>query len=241
MAKRHKENQSYFGPIALPNKLPEFFDEKENKDYEQPIKEEKRQVFRGHKRVLEKVKQIRQSRFKSLFMVHLISLGIDTRVFFLKNLLKNTDYLSNVLSSIKSAIPCFNKLLIMHDDEIRIAYKDVHSGCFINIHANVDEQFHLTDTFNNVVAVGAYDRITGNDPRLWDQYYAGRPKRCGKCNNDNGPAAKRCRICKETIAADIDHNKDSEEDARILNMGKTNPTKQFNLLKKRVRRKVQLR
>ncbi|CAB4017380.1 Hypothetical predicted protein, partial [Paramuricea clavata] len=61
-----------------------------------------------------------------------------------------------LVERIKSAIPCFNEL---HDDEIRIAYKDVHSGCFINIHANVDEQFHLTDTFNNVFTVGAYDRI----------------------------------------------------------------------------------
>ncbi|CAB4010510.1 Hypothetical predicted protein, partial [Paramuricea clavata] len=61
-----------------------------------------------------------------------------------------------LVERIKSAIPCFNQL---HDDEIRIAYKDVHSGCFINIHANVDEQFHLTDTFNNVFTVGAYDRI----------------------------------------------------------------------------------
>lgn len=63
MAKRHEENQSYFGPVALPDKLPEFFDEKERKDYEQQLKEEKRQISRGHKRVLEKVKQIRQGGF----------------------------------------------------------------------------------------------------------------------------------------------------------------------------------
>jgi hypothetical protein len=52
-----------------------------------------------------------------------------------------------LVEHIKSAIACFNKL---QNNKIRIAYKDVHSGCFINIHANVDEQFHLTDNFNNV-------------------------------------------------------------------------------------------
>ena len=60
-------------------------------------------------------------------------------MFLLKNLLKNTDYLSNILN-----LQCFNKL---QNDKIRITYEDVHSGCFINIHANVDEQFHLIVRF----------------------------------------------------------------------------------------------
>jgi hypothetical protein len=63
MAKRHKENQSYFGPVALPNRLPEFFDEKEKKDFEQQLKDERRKISYGHKRVLEKVKEIRQGGF----------------------------------------------------------------------------------------------------------------------------------------------------------------------------------
>ncbi len=80
MAKRHEENQSYFGPVALPNRLPEFFDEKEKKDYEQQLKEEKRQISRGHKRVLEKVKQIRQGGF-ILIQYDSISLACFTQCF----------------------------------------------------------------------------------------------------------------------------------------------------------------
>ena len=62
---------------------------------------------------------------------------------------------------------------------------------------------------------------------------ASYPKRCSKCDSDNGPAAKRCRICKETITSVNETNED-DDTQQILNMGKTNPTKQFNMLKKRV-------
>jgi hypothetical protein len=65
-----------FRPCCPSKQIAEFFDEKEKKDYEQQIKEEKRQVSRGHKRVLEKVKQIRQSGFKSLFMVRFNFFGM---------------------------------------------------------------------------------------------------------------------------------------------------------------------
>jgi hypothetical protein len=55
-----------------------------------------------------------------------------------------------------------------------------------------------------------------------------------KMQQQQWSSSKEMPYLQRTIAVDIDHNEDSEEDARILNMGKTNPTKQFNLLKKRV-------
>ena len=63
MSKKHEDDQSCFGPVALPNRPPNCLDEKEAKDNERQVKEEKRQISRGYNRVLEKVKTIRQGGF----------------------------------------------------------------------------------------------------------------------------------------------------------------------------------
>ena len=63
---------------------------------------------------------------------------------------------SLLLERIKSVIPCY---LELRDEQIRIAYYDVQSGCFINITSEV--QLHLFEAFKNVVPNGhdRYDRI----------------------------------------------------------------------------------
>ena len=63
--KWRKNMQSYFGPVALPQRTPEFVDDKDKKDYEKQIKEDKHCISRGYKRILEKVKHIRQGGFES--------------------------------------------------------------------------------------------------------------------------------------------------------------------------------
>ena len=65
MAKKYEENQSYFGPVALPQRTPEFVDDKDKKDYDKQIKEDKHCISRGYNRILEKVKHIRQGGFES--------------------------------------------------------------------------------------------------------------------------------------------------------------------------------
>ena len=69
---------------------------------------------------------------------------------------------SLLLQRIKSAIPCF---LQLQDEQIRIAYHDVQSGCFINI--NPEDQLHLLEAFKNVVPSG-HDRYNRIDLKVWE-------------------------------------------------------------------------
>ena len=67
-----------------------------------------------------------------------------------------------LIQRIKSAIPCTTQLF---DDQIRVAYQDVGSGCFINI--DCKEKMHLVETFINFVPVGQnrYDRV---NLKIWE-------------------------------------------------------------------------
>ena len=60
-----------------------------------------------------------------------------------------------LLQRIKDCIPSFKQL---QDDQIRVAYKDVQSECYINIDSR-DEHLHLYETFRNSVTCGSYERI----------------------------------------------------------------------------------
>ena len=67
-----------------------------------------------------------------------------------------------LIQRIKSAIPCISQLC---DDQIRVAYQDVASGCFINI--DCQEKMHLVETFRNFVTLerSGYDRV---NLKIWE-------------------------------------------------------------------------
>ena len=69
---------------------------------------------------------------------------------------------SLLLQKIKSVIPCF---LQLQDEQMRIAYYDVQSGCFINI--SPEDQLHLLEAFKNVVPSG-HDRYNRIDLKVWE-------------------------------------------------------------------------
>ena len=67
-----------------------------------------------------------------------------------------------LLQRIKSVIPCF---LQLQHEQIRLAYHDVQSGCFINI--NPEDRLHLLEAFKNVVPSG-HDRYNRINLKVWE-------------------------------------------------------------------------
>ena len=60
-----------------------------------------------------------------------------------------------LLQKIKEAVPSFKQL---QDDQIRVAYQDVKSQCYINIDSE-DAHLHLLEAFRNCITRGSYERV----------------------------------------------------------------------------------
>ena len=97
--------------------------------------------------------------FRDMFQVLVCYFGDRCASFFVEEPI--LEY-SLLLQRIKSAIPSF---LQLQDEQIRLAYHDVQSGCFINI--NPEDQLHLLEAFKNVFPSGhdCYNRI---DLKVWE-------------------------------------------------------------------------
>ena len=67
-----------------------------------------------------------------------------------------------LLEKIKEAIPSFKQL---QDDQIRVAYQDVQSQCYINIDSE-DAHLHLLEAFRNCIACGSYERV---QLKVWEK------------------------------------------------------------------------